>query len=174
MQGDGLWGDRWHLSNHRVQRVLAPSAGGSSEMEYRLSVSLTIGQDERWVLTLSFMRPKEKRLQIKRVFFPLVSYCAVLQLCNKIIPTRNITIAANQISLFSAINFYPHNWLKISPGDLFRIHPHPQENVSKSGWWSMVERWGAQVHGDRLPLVFQLLVIRFLNSTNLCQCASDV
>lgn len=64
----GLWGNTWHLSSRRVHTVLAPSARGPSEMEYRLSASLTIGQDERRAVNLSVMRPKEKRLHIKRDF----------------------------------------------------------------------------------------------------------
>lgn len=46
-----------------------PSAHGSSEMEYRLSVSLTIGQDGRRIITPSFVRPKEKGFQIRKKFY---------------------------------------------------------------------------------------------------------
>lgn len=45
-----------------------PSAHGSSEMENRLSVSLTIGQDGRWIITPCFLHPKEKGFQIRRKF----------------------------------------------------------------------------------------------------------
>lgn len=96
---EGLWGSRWHLSSPRVQRVLAPSARRSSEMEYRLSVSLTIGQDERWVVTPAFRRPKEKRLQLERNFGGRV-------LCGTAtVPPRTNTIAAIKMSLFSAQHF---------------------------------------------------------------------
>lgn len=54
----------------------------------------------------------------------MVAWPAAEQLSGEIVPSRNITIAAIKISLFSAKHFDHHNlfnWLKISPGHLVRI-----------------------------------------------------